>query len=351
MSPNKPTTASLRLRLLAIAVVGGAVVAVVLGVRAAGSSEKGVQGAATTTAEPPTSGSFASRPALPAVAKAATKSREALYAELQGLRDLLVTQGDSALVGHKLRALFVETPEAAELVMDLLSEGVDHETATTLVFELGQAGTSQAQGALADIYEGAEQSTRLRRQALIAAGGVAEANASTRDSMWAIFAETSSGVPAQLGPAALLGLGRIGANLRTQGAEAYQEQRSRLVAVLAGSTDERTTILALKALGNTHDPSLVSTLATYLVDASPRIRATAAETLGRLGGPEASGLLLGRLLSEQVGWVRRNVVVGMYNLDEPSEMLLSTLGDLVDQEQDDTVRTEMRRVLEKNGAS
>lgn len=272
-----------------------------------------------------------------------------LLMRLRSLTETLEAEGDSAITGHRLRALLVKYPQASEIVSSLLEEGLDHTAATTLVFELGKAGTPLAQKALAEVYNSEDQSTRLRRQALIAAGGVVRPTGDTRASLWQVYS-SSAKHRSHLAPAALLGLGRIGATLRDQESEAYKSERSQLLAVLQDSENEGTTILALKALGNTHDALLSTAVSPYLSDTSSRIRAVAADALGRLGGAQAAALLVRRLLAERVGWVRRSVVVALRQLDEPSNEAIATIVRLLPTEADDTVAAEMRRVLEENGA-
>lgn len=328
----------------------GAAGALVLVLRSNASSASGPKVTPAKLAETNSASRRGKAPALePAplalgTAPAANDKRTSLLA----LTDTLEAEGDSAIQGHKIRGVFLTDPEAPKQVLDILSDGVDHKTATTLVFELGKAGTPQAQLVLADIFGSDTQSTRLRRQALIAAGGVTEPTPETRASLWEMFAAASASAPSQVGPAALLGLGRIGATLRDKDDAAYQEERTKLLAVLAEAREERSLQLALKALGNTHDPSLEPNASPYLADSSARIRAVAADTIGRLGGPLASKLLLDRLDTETIGWVRRNVVVGIYKLDTPSDEALKTISELVGSEQDVSVRKEMQRVLAKN---
>lgn len=214
----------------------------------------------------------------------------------------------------------------------------------TLIFALERVGTLDAQRSLVEIQgdEGHRQLDRLR--AVISLGALDAPSDLSLGTLWTVADQRLDGKAIELSNGALLGLGISGHRLRASSPEGYSALRDGLLSVLHGAGDSHLRCIALKAVGNLHDPVLGGDVQTYLFSPQPTIRATAAQAIAMSRAADLRELLGDILIEEPHGIVRATLVEALRTF-EAEPKVLAQVHTLVRTEVHTEARAEMVKYL------
>lgn len=277
--------------------------------------------------------------AEPAPERAPTaKDHMALQALLQRC---IEGDGQDMAAVHALGGLLAEVPAlAGDVEAALRNPGLPDHTAAGLCHALELGGAAQCQQSLAALGADAMLTASLRFQATAALGGVENPTPATEQALWQLV----GGADGRLATAAQLALGSVGRALRETDPARYPALREMLSDRVANEPHPDAATAAMRAAGNTGDPALAPVATARLRDASAPIRAVAAETAGRLGGPSVAPELAQVLRAEPSGRVRASLVKGLVAAGD-IDATCRVCSDLVVAEADRAARGAMARAL------
>lgn len=208
-----------------------------------------------------------------------------------------------------LHDLLAKAPELAEEIPGLLRAGkVGPDASAHLIYALEDIGTPETQTALASIHADPAQRHVDRLRAAISLGSVTAPTSSSLASLRAAVERRSDPDSVDLANTSLLALGSAGHWLAASGSAEYVGVRDELLHRMRTTPHGTERVMVLKALGNLGDRALAGEISNHLVDGSAPVRASAAETLGRLGDEGQREVLVALLPNEPHGAVRAHMV-------------------------------------------
>jgi hypothetical protein len=203
------------------------------------------------------------------------------------LAELARVRNDSHASGYqylRLVALFrLDADAARAAAIEVITGRIDEHAVPAVIGALGEAGTRDAQAALATLVDARALAAPARVHATLSLGLTPEPT----DDTLRTLAQTSRTADAELASTATLGLGNAALRLRDRdpaGAAAYVDD---LLARLRAAADDGTRITLLRALGNTGDPRILPALQGALAADAELVRAAATEALRFVPGIEA----------------------------------------------------------------
>lgn len=175
----------------------------------------------------------------------------------------------------KLGALFATRPEAvAEARAALLAKGTNEKTGSVIASALGNAGTPEAQRALADVLGAKEAPSGTKANAAISLGLVAHPTTEAK----AALTGASKSSDASVAETATLALGNLAKASAADGQDASDVVTS-LIAKLEAAQTTADKVLYLDALGNTGDERALAPISARLSDGSVYVRGAAVGAL------------------------------------------------------------------------
>lgn len=280
-----------------------------------------------------------------AAAMAPLPTRAATAADQQALTELMARYVDSEGVDmaalHALARLLAEVPElASEVERTLRRPDLLERAASGLCHALELASAPQCQQSLLAIGSDPELRSNLRFAAISALGGVKQPTVDAESALRELVAADDK----RLATAAELALGNMGNALRQAEPSRYVALRELLADRVTAAVTADAAATAMRAAGNTRDPSLAPVALSRLHDHNAPTRAAAAETAGKLGGPTVAPELSSALRSEPDARVRGALVRGLVAAGDINAMC-AVCADLVGSEADNDARGAMARVL------
>ncbi len=257
------------------------------------------------------------------------------------------TSSDPALT-VELETHLRDHPELlVEVPTRLRAGAVSSDAARTVIFAVEQVGTLGAQEALIQIQGDPGQRQLDRLRSVLSLGALGSPSMLSVATLWSVADTRVDGSSVELSNGALLGLGISGNKLWHGGSDSYPDIRDGLVARLHTAGDSHLRCMAMKAVGNLHDPALVEDVSAYLFDELPTVRVTAAQSVSRLGASAKRGLIAELLRSEPRGIVRGEYVKTLRGLDAESDALQIVHG-MVMREAHPEARAQMVEFLVEN---
>ncbi len=269
---------------------------------------------------------------------------------LAGLVDELNgDQARSAAVLHGIVQMLVAAPELAfDVGRALEAPELTAAAEPRLIHALARAGTVESQEVLQTITEDGSQPSFNRLRAIVALGGVDDATEATFDTLVHMHQASSGGGTGQLANSALLAIGGIGASMQEHNSQDAGKVSDYLAQNLLASSSDRELEVALKAIGNSRDVGFRDTILSYLQHESPVVRASAAETLGKLRVDGVLGALTQHLAVESDPGVRTSIAAGIYESGQASVESLALVSTQVANESESRARYHMARYLGEN---
>jgi len=242
----------------------------------------------------------------------------------------------------KLEEALAARPDLAADVARAVREESDANVAASLIHALERVGNSEAQEALVGLIEDDELERRKRLQAIIALGGVSDAN---DQALGALMGMAYASDQSDLANTALLAAGAAGNSLRGHDSPRAAGLGEQLHGSLRHARDDQEVGVALKAMGNMADPGFAREVTPYVDHESAYVRASAAWALERTGASEATERLAERLGSEESGPVRAAIVSALVELGGPDPVALEAVSKSLPNEPDPDVRYAMVQYL------
>ncbi|NNM20437.1 MAG: hypothetical protein HKO55_04100 [Gammaproteobacteria bacterium] len=269
---------------------------------------------------------------------------ESLLADLNG------DKADDPTVLREIIDLLVDEPEFAYRVRDVLdAPGLNASAEPRLIHALARAGTRQAQEILSFMSEDPAEEHFNRIRAVSALGSTEKISKSSLDALVRMTEIADvSGSPWKLQETALLAAGSVGRLSRENDLQLEGEVNELLAGKLASASGERDIEIALKAIGNSADSSFADSVQPLLDHGSPAVRATAAETMGRIKADNAVQALTTQLRSERDPTVRASIAVGLYKAGNASTESLALVNSAIAGEPVVRTRFYMVRYLGEN---
>jgi HEAT repeat protein len=240
---------------------------------------------------------------------------------------------------EQLRALFMLQPAEALKVPGIIRAGMDPLAASPMLGALSAASTKEAIQALTEVSGNESIPHDIRMDSVAALGMAGEPNRQGVDALRNI---SRSGDP-MLRDTATLALG----NSAFQMGDNDQRGSESLVLELNSGYQSATTAeqqaLALRALGNTRSPSVMTTIQQALGSSHPQVRQAAVEALRNVPSPDADRLLSQYLLGDPAVEVRRAVVFSCSF--RPLRPLLPALAQALRKDAADGVRNDVINLL------
>lgn len=206
------------------------------------------------------------------------------------LAELALVTNDGHASGYlflRLAALFRLDAEAARgAARDVIAGRSKQPNA--VVGALGEAGTREAQTALAEVLARAPDEARMH-----AAAALGITRAPTAETLAALAtAATGTG---EIASTATLAVGNAARQLRATDPARAEAQLDTLLARLGAARDDSERALCLRALGNLGDPRMLDPVALALTSDSAMVRTAAAESLRHIPGARADELVIAAL--------------------------------------------------------
>jgi hypothetical protein len=246
----------------------------------------------------------------------------------------------------RLEELLRQHPELAyELIESIEAPGVSKDADATLLHALERAGTPDAQAALVMVMEDVSLTQLNRSRSIVALGGVENA---TDEAIQALLLTHANSPNSLLANTSLLAVGAIGRDLKTTAPERAGGVRGDLSQSLARANGPEELGIALKAMGNMGDPTLTGDILPYVDDPSPYVRSAAAWALSSVGAEGVVEQLTERLVVEEAGPVRSELVAAIDGLADQQLDALTTVHGMILGEPDPTARYRMARYLGSN---
>ncbi len=248
-----------------------------------------------------------------------------------------------------LEELLREYPELAyELIDRIEAPGVSRDADATLLHALERAGTPEAQEGLVMVMENPSLSQLNRSRSIVALGGVENATDEAIDALLQTYSHSDNSL---LANTSLLAVGAIGRGLNETEPQRAVAVRSDLSQSLSQASGAEELGIALKAMGNMGDAALAGQIAPYIDDPSPFVRSSAAWALASVQAEGVVGELTERLVVEEEGPVRSEIVAALDGLGDRRVDALSTVHGMILDEPDPTARYRMARYLGDNLAA
>jgi HEAT repeat protein len=223
----------------------------------------------------------------------------------------------------ELSALLRQEPDAAALALRAIRQGTE---ADYMVEALGNAGTPEAQAALAELIGDSATAADLRSRAVATLG-----NTAATDDTISLLASLST--QPDVGATAKLALGGAVYNLQSTNPASAERGTRELLTMLARDAGQGGMHNDLRALGNAGSPLALPAISQVLASNDAQLRLSAVYALRRIPGPEVDALLASISLEDPSSLVRRAAVASMRGRPA-SQTLLSSLVQSVKLETD-----------------
>lgn len=226
----------------------------------------------------------------------------------------------------RLAALMRLDPNAVEQAARAVAANA--EGSDVVVGAMGEAGTPQAQRALASLLDSSALDGERRVQAAVALGLTGSPTSATLD---ALAQQSKQG--GEVGDTALLAYGNATLRMSDENPGDAARRVDDLLARLAHATDDEERTVVLRALGNTGDPRILPAISSYLAASSVLVRTAATEALRLVPGDEA---MIITALGDNVLDVRAAAVFAAANHD--MNVLRPALALVLHRDREDSVR-------------
>jgi len=268
------------------------------------------------------------------------KNFDMLVKELRSLStDPQERDNERTRVLEQLRALFMLQPAEALKVPGIIRSGMEPLAASPMLGALSAASTKEAIQALTEVSGNGSIPHDIRMDSIAALGMAGEPNRQGVDTLLNLTRDADP----MLRDTATLALGNTAFQMGDddeRGAESlvYELNNS----FRAASTPEQQA-LALRALGNTRAPAVLSTLQAALGSPDPQIRQAAIEALRNVPSSDADHLLSQYLLRDPAIEVRRAAIFACGF--RPLGPMLPSLGQALRTDAADGVRADVIHLL------
>ncbi|HEX5744740.1 MAG TPA: HEAT repeat domain-containing protein [Archangium sp.] len=268
------------------------------------------------------------------------KNFDTLVKDLRTLpKDPLERDDARARALEQMRALFMLQPGEALKVPEIIRSGMEPDAASPMLGALSAASNKESIQALSTVMGDGSLPHDIRMDSVAAMGMAGEPNRQGVDAL----REMTRNPDPMLRDTAVLGLGNAAYQMGDDNARDAESLVFELNNSYRTASTPEQQALALRALGNTRSPTMMSTLQEALGSPDPRIRTAAIEALRNVPGTDADQLLSQYLLADPASEVRRAAVFSASY--RPLPPLLPALGQALRKDAVDGVRADVIRLL------
>lgn len=168
------------------------------------------------------------------------------------------------------------------------------------------SGIPQEQKALIGIMRDESWSVKNRLQAAVALGAVKNPTIATIDALWEVVKIRKDSLSCRISDTAILALGRISGAARPVNHDLSKKINGQLSEYLnQKSNNEELTIIILKAISNTSDPSLVRVIAPFISSESKDVKKSAVQAYRNIKDAHSLSILAKALAREKNAYSKK----------------------------------------------